>query len=180
MVRDEPPEDLIKPYWDPALKSSRKNYRCLMQRLHKIGYLRYTFKPLARAGMFFVHKSDRKKIRLIVDARPANQLFHSPPSVQLCTSEGFCPNWDRSPISYPARYWWVSAPSSRSRLAFWISRCEGLFSQNASAGLALSIFLLGPYSSKMDRRLGWYKSRWTSCYVSVWGVSDAGFTLHGF
>lgn len=89
MVRDEPPEDLIKPYWDPALKSSRKNYRCLMQRLHKIGYLRYTFKPLARAGMFFVHKSDRKKIRLIVDARPANQLFHSPPSVQLCTSEGF-------------------------------------------------------------------------------------------
>ena len=90
MVRDEPPEETIKPYWDPALKGNRKNYRTLMQRLHKIGYLRYTtFKPLARAGMFFVHKSDKKKIRLIVDARPANQLFHSPPSVQLCTSEGF-------------------------------------------------------------------------------------------
>ena len=92
MVRDEPPEDLIKPYWDPALKSSRKNYRCLMQRLHKIGYLRYTFKPLARAGMFFVHKSDRKKIRLIVDARPANQLFHSPPSVPTLRFRRFCPN----------------------------------------------------------------------------------------
>lgn len=26
---------------------------------------------------------------MIVDARPANQIFNSPPSVQLCTAEGF-------------------------------------------------------------------------------------------
>ncbi|CAJ1441652.1 unnamed protein product [Effrenium voratum] len=43
----------------------------------------------ARAGLFFVHKSDKKKIRLIVDARPANRIFRSPPSVRLCTAEGF-------------------------------------------------------------------------------------------
>ena len=71
------------------MRSNKKNYRLLIQKLHSIGYLRFTQSPKAHAGMFFVHKSDKKKIRLIVDARPANQIFRSPPSVQLCTSEGF-------------------------------------------------------------------------------------------
>lgn len=60
-----------------------------MRKLYKIGYLRFTRKPLCRAGMFFVHKSDGERIRLIVDARPANQIFHKPPGVELCTGEGF-------------------------------------------------------------------------------------------
>ena len=90
MVREDvPQEGLIKPYWDPLLRSNKKNYRLLIQKLHSIRYLRFTQSPKAHAGMFFVHKSDKKKIRLIVDARPANQIFRSPPSVQLCTSEGF-------------------------------------------------------------------------------------------
>lgn len=76
------PEDLeeepIVPYMDPALRD-RKNYKALIEKLHGLGYLRFTRTPKARAGIFFVHKSDKKKIRLIVDARPANQMFKSPP-----------------------------------------------------------------------------------------------------
>ena len=90
MLRSEPVVDeLITPYWDPLLKNNKSCYKALIKKLHSIGYLRYTRKPMARAGIFFVHKSDKKKIRMIVDARPANQLFGSPPGVQLCTSEGF-------------------------------------------------------------------------------------------
>ena len=85
---DELREEPIVPYYDPALKI-RRNYRSLIEKLHKLGYLRYTRSPKARAGIFFVHKSDGRKIRMIVDARPANQLFKAPPGVQLCTSEGF-------------------------------------------------------------------------------------------
>ena len=90
MLRSEPPtEELITPYWDPILRNSKAAYKSLIKKLHAIGYLRFTRKPLAKAGLFFVHKSDRRKIRLIVDARQANQLFGSPPGVELCTSEGF-------------------------------------------------------------------------------------------
>ena len=90
MVREDTSNiDLVTPYWDPLLKNNRGCYKALMKKLHDIGYLRYTRYPKARAGMFFVHKSDKKKIRLIVDARPANQLFNNPPGVHLCTSEGF-------------------------------------------------------------------------------------------
>eukprot|EP00434_Breviolum_minutum_P037676 symbB.v1.2.033418.t1/scaffold4147.1/size43859/1 len=90
MVREDTSNiDLVTPYWDPLLKNNRGCYKALMKKLHDIGYLRYTRYPEARAGMFFVHKSDKKKIRLIVDARPANQLFNNPPGVHLCTSEGF-------------------------------------------------------------------------------------------
>lgn len=81
-------EELVTPYYDPSLRIPR-NYKNLMLKLHDIGYLRFTRKPRARAGIFFVHKSDKKKIRMIVDARPANQIFRAPPGVQLCTSEGF-------------------------------------------------------------------------------------------
>eukprot|EP00438_Fugacium_kawagutii_P005650 Skav219567 [mRNA] locus=scaffold886:113683:117079:- [translate_table: standard] len=89
MLKQVPLEDeVVVPYYDPALKID-KNYRSIIQKLHDIGYLRYTRSPKAHAGMFFVHKSDGKKIRLIVDARPANQMFRSPPGVELCTAEGF-------------------------------------------------------------------------------------------
>ena len=48
----------------------------------------YTEAP-CKSWFVFVHKSDRQKIRLIVDARQANQVFGSPPGVELCTLEGF-------------------------------------------------------------------------------------------
>ena len=39
-------------------------------------------------GLFFVWKSNRTAIRLIVDARPTNRVFREPPGVALCTAEG--------------------------------------------------------------------------------------------
>ena len=67
----------------------KRCYREFIQRLDDIGLLQYTQKPKNEVGVFFVHKSDKKKIRLIVDARSANALFRDPPGVELCSSEGF-------------------------------------------------------------------------------------------
>ena len=77
------------PYWDPALKNSPKHYRQFIQKLDSIKYLNYTLHPVAHAGMFFVYKSDGRRLRLIVDARPANELFRDPPGVSLSTAETF-------------------------------------------------------------------------------------------
>ena len=78
-----------KPYWDPALKNNPRNYRKFIQKLHSIEYLEYTLSPVQHAGVFFVWKSDRQKIRMIVDARPANCEFADPPGVSLATAETF-------------------------------------------------------------------------------------------
>ena len=89
-----PAEDLaevepIEPYWDPKLKFNRKEYHRLVRRLDGIGYFHYTTRPACSVGIFFVWKSSRTKLRLITDARRANQLFKAPPGVQLLSSEGF-------------------------------------------------------------------------------------------
>ena len=78
-----------KPYWDPALKHNPRNYRRFIRRLCDIKYLDFTLEPSNHAGVFFVWKSDRQKIRLIVDARPANSTFVDPPGVSLATAETF-------------------------------------------------------------------------------------------
>ena len=82
-------ESVSKPYWDPALKNNPRNYRRFIQKLHNIEYLEYTLSPSQHAGVFFVWKSDRQKIRMIVDARPANSEFVDPPGVSLSTAETF-------------------------------------------------------------------------------------------
>ncbi|CAE7249467.1 unnamed protein product, partial [Symbiodinium sp. CCMP2456] len=79
----------VEPYWDPALRSSTKQYKGLIEKLHSIGYLNYTLRPRARAGMFFVKKSDGVRQRLIIDARRANALLAQPPPVRLRTPEAF-------------------------------------------------------------------------------------------
>ena len=83
---DEQPS---KPYWDPALRHNPRNYRKFIQKLHSIEYLEYTLSPSQHAGVFFVWKSDKQKIRMIVDARPANSEFVDPPGVSLSTAETF-------------------------------------------------------------------------------------------
>ena len=79
----------IVPYWDPVLRRSSREYRHFIQYLDKIGYLDYTQTPQERAGVFFVHKSDKKKIRLIIDGRRANARLKEPPGVSLATAEAF-------------------------------------------------------------------------------------------
>ncbi|CAE7731551.1 unnamed protein product [Symbiodinium sp. CCMP2592] len=90
MLRESPPEHIaIRPYWDPSLRYNRRTYRGFMRRLRDLGYLEFTRAPLEEAGIFFVLKSDRKHLRMIVDARRANAVFREPPGVDLCSAEGF-------------------------------------------------------------------------------------------
>lgn len=71
--------DVPRPYWDPVLDKNAKQYRAFIQRLN---ILRIRL-------VFSLSKSDRKKMRLIVDARSTNAMFKDPPGVDLCSSEGF-------------------------------------------------------------------------------------------
>ena len=87
--QDEGLDDPIRPYWDPALKHNPRNYRRFIQKLHGIQYLEYTLEPSQFAGVFFVWKSDRERIRMIIDARPANRSFLDPPGISLATAETF-------------------------------------------------------------------------------------------
>ena len=79
----------ISPYWDPALKNNQRNYRKFIHKLNSVGYLDFTLSPCQHAGVFFVWKSDKQKIRMIIDARPANAVFQEPPGVALATAETF-------------------------------------------------------------------------------------------
>ena len=57
--------------------------------LDDAGFLLYTDSPKSFCGVFFVKKSDGKRIRMIIDARGTNELFRPPPGVELLTSDGF-------------------------------------------------------------------------------------------
>ncbi len=68
---------------DPALKRSAKTYRRFVADLHRRGLLTWTRRPLCQVGLFFVEKDNGRQLRLILDARPANELFLPPPGVSL-------------------------------------------------------------------------------------------------
>ena len=84
-------ENPVTPYWDRTLRGCRRKYvrfaRALIRRglcsLHDPRAVR------GRVGVFFVHKKTPGSLRLIIDARQVNLIFHSPPSVSLVTAEGF-------------------------------------------------------------------------------------------
>lgn len=85
-----PPEaQLVSPYWDPKLKFNQKCYHQLVQRIHAAHLLNYTLQPKCMVGIFCVWKSNRTKLRMISDARRANQFFREPPGVSLMTGEAF-------------------------------------------------------------------------------------------
>ena len=89
MLRDDQPDETPPPYWDPVLARSKRHYKEFIRKLDSIGLLQYTQSPKNQVGLFFVHKSDGKRIRLIIDARSTNVMFKEPPGVELCSSEGF-------------------------------------------------------------------------------------------
>ena len=78
----------VTPYFDPALKRSAKTYRHFIADLNRRGLLRWTRRPRCQVGLFFVEKDNGKRLRLILDARPANELFVAPPGVSLLSAEG--------------------------------------------------------------------------------------------
>ena len=79
----------FEPYWDPLSRRDDRMYKKFIRMLHKAGYLVYTQRPKGHCGVFFVHKSDGQKIRMIIDARGTNMMFDAPPGVDLLTSDGF-------------------------------------------------------------------------------------------
>jgi hypothetical protein len=66
----------------PCFLAPEKEYHSLLRRLEHKGILSVTKAPKAVNGLFCVPKSDGK-LRLILDARPANALFAPPPQVKL-------------------------------------------------------------------------------------------------
>ena len=81
--------EFFNPYWDPALKFCSHKYRSFITKLDSIDYLRYNLHPVEMAGVFFVKKSDGRRIRMIIDGRGANRRLRDPPSVSLSTAETF-------------------------------------------------------------------------------------------
>lgn len=69
------------------LLGSRVEYARLVRRMLSLNLVSFTRSPRVVNGAFCVPKADSDDLRLIVDARPANSLFITPPSVRLPSPE---------------------------------------------------------------------------------------------
>ncbi|CAK0860257.1 unnamed protein product, partial [Prorocentrum cordatum] len=88
MLRADSPSSTVTPYFDPALKRSVKTYRQFIIDLRRRGLVGWTTRPRRQVGLFFVEKDGGQRLRLILDARPANLLFEPPPGVSLLSAKG--------------------------------------------------------------------------------------------
>ena len=82
-IREEEP---VQPYTDPDVIRNHRRYIKFIQKLKDMDLVTYVKEPRSRVGLFFVYKKD-KRLRLIIDAREANQWFADPPGVAMCSSE---------------------------------------------------------------------------------------------
>ena len=76
------------PMWTQFLSHRRPAYVGLVKRLLKVGLVRLSTSCRCQVGIFFVKKKGDRQ-RLILDCRPANRLFRSPPGVDLVSGDGF-------------------------------------------------------------------------------------------
>ena len=75
---------LVKLYWDPGLRCSRRRRLELCKALFAANLLDFRRRRKARVGFFTVHKKDGAQ-RLILDARQANACHRAPPTTRLST-----------------------------------------------------------------------------------------------
>jgi hypothetical protein len=86
------PHSLIRPPHERQrsprvmLSASPSEYVALITRMYSIGMIDFVLKPEVVNGVFAVEK-DGDKQRLIIDARPANNVFIDPPKVSLPTPD---------------------------------------------------------------------------------------------
>lgn len=73
-------------YMDLSLRSDRGKYLGLLDELWKRGWLDFTRNPFSRAGLFCVRKKSGK-LRLIIDIRRSNAMFHFPLDMHLVAVE---------------------------------------------------------------------------------------------
>ena len=71
-----------QPYIDPVLMRRPREYRRLIHDLWDRGLIGFSQAPLTLAGLFFVKKA-KGGLRMIVDARPANEKFLAAPVMPL-------------------------------------------------------------------------------------------------
>ncbi|CAE8627459.1 unnamed protein product, partial [Polarella glacialis] len=71
------------PHWDETLQQSRSKRLELHKSLQAKGLLTYRRRIRSKCGIFFVWKSSKKGIRMIVDARMTNAFFRRPPRTRL-------------------------------------------------------------------------------------------------
>ncbi|CAK0865318.1 unnamed protein product [Prorocentrum cordatum] len=88
VLRSDSPSSSVTPYFDPPLKRSANTCRQFIADLHRRGLIGWTRRPRCQVGLFFVEKDGGQRLRLILDARPGNLLFESPPGVALLNAEG--------------------------------------------------------------------------------------------
>ena len=82
---DPPPQA----HWDPGLQRSQKKLLGFYKHLLDIGLITLALGGTAveQLGIFFVIKSGKDTIRLIIDARRVNRIFAAPPGISLASSE---------------------------------------------------------------------------------------------
>ena len=73
-------------YFDPILRNSPTKYAAFVRGCARIGMLSFTQQFKSELGIFFHQKE--KRLRLILDCRASNILFHMPPFAELATGEG--------------------------------------------------------------------------------------------
>ena len=75
-------EGKVKPYIDPVLLNSQKQYETFITELCALHIVTHTQDPKEHTGIFFVKRKDDMQ-RMIIDCRPTNQHFRRSPNMPI-------------------------------------------------------------------------------------------------
>ena len=78
----------FQPYWDETLRNDREARLDLYKKLAAKSLLGFRKKIRTKVGVFFVWKSEKRGIRLIIDARMPNACHRRPPKTKLGGAAG--------------------------------------------------------------------------------------------
>eukprot|EP00435_Cladocopium_sp_Y103_P018992 s1272_g4.t1 len=78
----------FQPYWDETLRGSREARLDLYRKLASKSLLGFRRRIRTKVGIFFVWKSEKRGIRLIIDARMPNGCHRRPPKTKLGGAAG--------------------------------------------------------------------------------------------
>ncbi|CAK0880601.1 unnamed protein product [Prorocentrum cordatum] len=84
VLSDGSPTPTAMPHFDQSLKRSAKTYRHVVADLRRRGPLQRARRPRCQVGPFFLEKDSGKRLRLILAARLANELFEAQQFLQGC------------------------------------------------------------------------------------------------
>ena len=77
----------MRPHFDPRLRGSKKLYATFLAALHGAGMLGFGDEETHTLAPLFVPKrDDSQKLRLVLDTRRVNRMFHDPDHSLLPTA----------------------------------------------------------------------------------------------